>query len=53
MWVGTGTRLQTRKFPANSDQERICQLYIHMIVNVVVTKIIAAYILQQIQSQLR
>ena len=23
MWVGTGTRLQTRKFPANSDQEHI------------------------------
>ena len=23
MWVGTGTRLQTRKLPANSDQEHI------------------------------
>ena len=23
MWVGTGDRLQTRKFPANSDQEHI------------------------------
>ena len=23
MWVGTGTRLLTRKFPASSDQEHI------------------------------
>ena len=23
MWVGTGTRLQTRKFPANNDLEHI------------------------------